>query len=76
MACAKAEGQRWRAGRMPCARRVGGQAHGSVQYLVAEAVEAEGRGAWLDVREGTHLVSSRLASVAYGKREDGVDVGP
>ena len=63
-------GARARAGRMPCARRV---AHGSVQYLVADAVEAE---AWLDVREGTHLVSCRLASVAYGKREDGVDVGP
>ena len=56
---------------MPCAQRVGGQAHGNVQYLVA--VEAEVAG-----REGRYAPGqqSHLASVAYGKREDGVDVGP
>ena len=50
----------------------GGRAHGNVQYLVA--VEAEG----VAGREGRYAPGqqSHLASVAYGKQEDGVDVGP
>ena len=48
------------------------EAHGNVQYLVA--VEAEG----VAGREGRYAPGqqSHLASVAYGEREDGVDVGP
>ena len=33
-------------------------------------------GAWLDVREGAHLVSSRTWPQSQGEREDEVDVGP
>ena len=60
---------------MPCARRVGGQAHRNVQYI-----GSGGSGGVRGVagREGRCAPGqqSHLASVAYGKREDGVDVGP
>ena len=62
---------------MPCARRVGGQAHGNHRYLVAvEAEQTAVRG--VAGREGRYAPGqqSHLASDAYGKREDAVDVGP
>ena len=59
------------------AEGVGGQAHGNHRYLVAvEAEQTAVRG--VAGREGRYAPGqqSHLASVAYGKQEDGVDVGP
>ena len=76
--CAKAEGQRWRACacRADAMRAEGGRAGTRKRAILGSGGSGGVRG--VAGREGRYAPGqqSHLASDAYGKREDGVDVGP
>ena len=78
--CAKAEGQRWRAFacRADAMRAEGGRAGARKRAIHRLGSGGSGGVRGVAGREGRYAPGqqSHLASVAYGKREDGVDVGP